>query len=109
MCELLLESVDVDSPRNFVCHNIHETIIMVLQKLEYRFENCYNRIAFGSFKVNKMFSLLNMPVPVLNPSKMRSVNKILMLFGHILRLKNHVKASGRSLLLTSKSKLTINL
>ena len=79
--------MDVDSPRNFVCHNIHETIIMVLQKLEYRFENCYNRIAFGSFKVNIMFSLLNMPVPVLNPSKMRSVNKILMLSGHILRLK----------------------
>ena len=46
--------MDVDSPRNFICHNIHETIIMVLQKLEYRFENCYNRTSVGSFKVNNI-------------------------------------------------------
>ena len=54
MCELLLESVDVDSPRNFICHSFHETFIMVLQKMEYRFENCYNRTSVGSFKVNNV-------------------------------------------------------
>ena len=47
-----LESMDIDSLRNIISHNVYETFIMVLQKLENRFENCHNRTAVSSLKVN---------------------------------------------------------
>ena len=44
--------MDIDSPRNIISHNVYETFVMVLQKLENRFENCHNRTSVSSLKVN---------------------------------------------------------
>ena len=51
--------MDIDSPRNIISHNVYETFVMVLQKLENRFENCHNRTFVSSLKVN---------VYIVNPS-----------------------------------------